>query len=135
MGDFWKSTMGMLTAAFGLAAVVVTLLTTLIATGTVEVPNLGDDPPATEEEFFSDNIGIEGTWDFPDHVVDMAYDYTDEDGDDWYLFDSYALDGTQTGEGTAIVSGDSLLILGTDFPTGEYLREFILDQDELPSFP
>lgn len=124
-----------MTALAGLAVVLVTLMTTLIATNTVDIPIGQGSDPTEEEEFFSDNIGIEGTWDFPDHVVDMAYDYTDEDGDDWYLFDSYALDGTQTGEGTAIVSGDSLLILGTDFPTGEYLREFILEEDELPSFP
>ncbi len=134
MMKFLHSTIGLMTALAGLAVVIVTLMTTLVATNTVTIP-IGPSDDATEEIFDSGNTDIEGTWDFEDHVVDMSYDYTDEDGDDWYVFDSFALDGTQTGEGTAIVSGDSLLILGTDFPTGEYLREFILDQDELPSFP
>ena len=134
MMKFLQSTVGLMTALAGLAVVIVTLMTTLVATNTVTIP-IGPSDDATEEIFDSGNTDIEGTWDFEDHVVDMSYDYTDEDGDDWYVFDSFALDGTQTGEGTAIVSGDSLLILGTDFPTGEYLREFILDQDELPSFP
>ncbi len=134
MMKFLQSTIGLMTALAGLGVVLVTLMTTLIATNTVSVPiGPGDDP--TEEEVFSGNFDIEGSWDFADHFVDMAYDYTDEDGDDWYLFESFALDGTQTGTGTAVVSGDSLLILGSDFGTGEYLREFILDEDELPNFP
>ncbi len=136
MMKFLQSTIGMITALAGLAIVLVTLMTTLIATNTVTVPiGPSDDDDATEELIGSDNIDIEGTWDFEDHIVELFFDYTDDDGDDWYVFDSFALDGTETGTGTAIVSGDSLLILGTDFESGEYLREFILEGDELPSFP
>ena len=136
MMKFLHTTIGLMTALAGLAVVLVTLMTVLITSNTVSVPiGPSDDPDPTEEFLDNGNIDIEGTWDFEDHIVDMFYDYTDEDGDDWYLFDSFALDGTETGTGTAIVSGDTLLILGTDFESGEYLREFILDEDDLPSFP